>query len=407
MKLLSLFFILFSSLCLKAQQFLLPEKSFEYPKEIALKINTTYQVYKQKLPNKDILRKMPLNTKLPKNLHDTLYKYDWLEVGRYDYSSNTYHIEENAIPYLQYHKQKGIFSFVFKPLLSTGASLFFEHNDSNLPQRIQKKGTYFYYFDEVKNNENIHHYPVVDYKNKFLIIDINRSGKLNDIANPDRYRMVYLAILKMNLIPEDNQVSMNQSSINKMMGSTDDDRVYSKENWTSKSADVSSGKAIELKDFYEKNKYKIPDEVTLKRMPLNTNLIPDINDILYTYDLLEVATYTFLPLATESGYALSNPSQFYLYRYHSKKGVLKFNFFNHLDDSYITFANNDNNIPYIITKKGTHFYYMDTSKQPDYYPVVDYKDGLLIIDITHSAKMNDFSNPRRFRIVYMLVPKVF
>lgn len=67
---------------------------------------------------------------------------------------------------------------------------------------------------------------------------------------------------------------------------------------------------------------------------------------------------------------------------------------------------------YTIMKRGTHFYYTnyaDPNKKNDesYNPVVDFKDRLLIIDNSYSGKLNDFSNPRRFRNVYMLVPKYF
>ncbi|TAE76261.1 MAG: hypothetical protein EAZ85_00615 [Bacteroidetes bacterium] len=389
-----------------------PEQDKLYSSEIAKKIKSYYLANKSKMPNKDILKNMPLNANLPQNISQELYKYDWLQVSEYDFNivNDGYNEYTEGFKYQRESPKHGVLVFNFQN--KNQPSLEYQDNNMVAVKTIQKKGQYYFYSPKENIPDNPMDYPVVDYRNGFLIIDFTASGEVNNFSERRRVRHVLMAIPKFfttagqmlnPTITNTNNSNNTNINNNSSTTATDDNNIYQPQEYLSKEY------AQKIEDFYWANKHKILGEATLKSMKFNTNLPADINDIFSKYDFLEVANYFFHP--TEPGYTLAdNPIS--LERHHSTKGILKFQLIRSPTKSFpaeLRYMDNASNSPQKIVKKGTHFYYCDKNekKSPTYSPVVDFKDGLLIIDVTYSGALNDLSNPRRFRKVFMLVPKLF
>ncbi len=162
-------------------------------------------------------------------------------------------------------------------------------------------------------------------------------------------------------------------------------------------------------DYYMEHLPKIPDEATLKNMKIDKNISSDVTKVLEKYDLMRVCTYQFHPAGGD--YELTENWHRYE-RYHTKKGALEFIFGNFKKENVIQFYYSRNYFtdPKKIEKQGQYYYfsgYSTVEKTYNYNPVVYFKDNLLIVDMTYSGKLGDINNSRRFRAVYLLVPRFF
>ncbi|TAG91462.1 MAG: hypothetical protein EAZ20_03280 [Bacteroidetes bacterium] len=386
-----------------------------YSPQIAQKIKAHYLANKSKMPTREALKSMSLNPNLPQNIAQELFKYDWMLVNSYDFNirNDGYDEYKESFKYQRESPTKGI--LVFKMTNNATPTLEFEDNNMYLPKTIQKKGQYYFYsLKEQMPDMNVD-YPVVDYKNGFLIVDFTTSGKVNDALSQERVRQVFMAVPKFFDAVTGEMLSVTTiaqpTNTNIKTNNSQDLSAYDDNNAYTKDQLMPAEIAEKIRGVYNANKHKIPDEQTLKTMPLSTKYPDNINEILYQSDWIEVAQYYFNPLPSEARYSSTEIQKNFI-RHHTTKGVLMFRFRLPEEDSpyppRLEFVDNDSNIPKIIQKKGTHFYYQNkNATKTGYSTMVNYKDGILIFDIPYSEAMNDFSNPRRFRMVYMAVPKMF
>ncbi len=382
----------------------IPALGKRYSNEIAGKVVNFYNANKGRIPTLQALRDMPLNPNLPATLAQDLYQYDWLQVCHYDFgiSPDGYTLDEGILKLQRESTTKGV--LVFSCRVSGAPSLEYLDNNMNFPKAIKKKSGQSYYCLQQDMADSYMDYPVVDYKNGFLVIDFSTGevGKLND---PQRNRVVFMAIPRYFDAITGQSLSAKIPNINP----TVDNNVNSTnhDNISYKRWEVLQGEgANKITAFYEANKHKIPQEQTIKNMPINSNLPTDIGKLLYEYDFLQVADYAFNPDPAETGYKIAQ-SQLNIERHYKTKGKSTFALFDKIRE--LKFVENYPSTTYTILKRGAYFYYTDANGtiESEHCPVVDYKDGFLIIDMTFSGKINDLSNPLRFRNVYMLVPKYF
>ncbi|TAG05740.1 MAG: hypothetical protein EAZ44_02955 [Cytophagia bacterium] len=411
------------------EDIIVPPKNTVYPENVALKIKEVYRANKHKIPKEKALKEMATNPNLPENLNEILQQFDWLEVAQYFFHPETpeYTLNDVRYNYLRHNPSKGLLEFEFMLPDDQQPTLTFMNNNANGKEikEIRKMGTQFYYYDKTMVPQNRDdemrrmkdpskaYSPVVEYKDKLLVIDITFSAELGSAESPTRFRKVFMAIPKFFSLgepknpvvsnPKTNNANTQNVSKNNI-SVYDDNTIYTKDQL------IENGVPQKIKEVYKANKHKVPNEQTLKNMPLNTNLPNNLTDILYQNDWLEVARYMFSP--EDSGYSgieIQNTFK----RFHSTKGILTFRFRLPNDQSpyppRLEYVDNETNVPVTIRKNGTHFYYQDNKneKDIDYSPMVDYKDGIMIIDFTESAKLNDFNNVRRSRSVFMAIPKFF
>jgi hypothetical protein len=303
--------------------------------------------------------------------------------------------------YYRHNTSQGVLAFQFSPQESTPSLKFLQVYSPN--KAIKRKGFRFYLTDK-EEGANTEYHPVVDYKNGVLVIDAPPAGRLNDLANSRRLRQVWLAIpkkLKLGATAT-TPVTSEKPVVAFIDTKTPTEIPYREEEV------LSSNSAQKLKAFVDANRYRVIDEQTLKNMPVNTNYPADIDKILQENDLMEICSYSWEP-----------KDHFYRVAHFSAQNMLKR--FSDTHDMYFRFANFDGEPPrlefirgmrssYHIKKVGKYTFMVGKAfyeKEEGYGLIVDCKNGVLIIEDTPTGKVDDLSNPIRWRRAYLIIPRFF
>lgn len=169
--------------------------------------------------------------------------------------------------------------------------------------------------------------------------------------------------------------------------------------------------AQELFDYREARRQLIPtDSAAFRNMARNPDIPENIEEIYFSYNWLEVSRSFYLAPESFECYGKDLYEADYLIT-DRKRGDLRLwlrSWHEGIVEPYIDLVS-DFTTPHTFVRKGKYFYRYskdpDDIPQDEYNAIVDYKNGILTLEITFSGKVGDFTSLRRFRKAYMAVPK--
>jgi hypothetical protein len=168
--------------------------------------------------------------------------------------------------------------------------------------------------------------------------------------------------------------------------------------------------ARKVYDIYQNKQHLLPSVQGLIAMKRNTNLPSNMEEIYFENNWLEVEHHWFNDPDTEPFQSFNFGTVLVPDR---KRGTLKL--------QYRHVINPGRPNPELVgmdTFDGVHenfethsnytyrHSYDPTDIPPDSYSViVDYRDGMLVLENTFTGKIGDFTSKRRYRVVYLAIPK--
>lgn len=163
--------------------------------------------------------------------------------------------------------------------------------------------------------------------------------------------------------------------------------------------------------IYDANEHLFPDMEVYRDMPKTTSLPSNFEDIYFENNWLEVSSYWYMDDLEENrdthGYLDG-----FLWVTSRDKGTAELQYRHRIipgrPDPEIAYYNNfDGNIERI--KKVGNYYYRHTNykgkSEENYSVIVSYNNGILILENSYTGKVGDFTSKRRFRNVYLAIPK--
>lgn len=163
--------------------------------------------------------------------------------------------------------------------------------------------------------------------------------------------------------------------------------------------------------IYDANEHLFPAMKDYRDMPKTTSLPSNFEDIYFQNNWLEVSSYWYMDdLAdNESPYGYLDG---FLWVTSRDKGTAELQYRHRINpgrpDPEIAYYNNfDGNLERI--KKVGNYYYRHTvykgKSEENYSVIVSYNNGILILENSYTGKVGDFTSKRRFRNVYLAIPK--
>lgn len=172
---------------------------------------------------------------------------------------------------------------------------------------------------------------------------------------------------------------------------------------------VSSAKKVMA--LYDAKEHLIPSMKDYKDLPITTSLPANFEDIYFQNNWLEVSHYWYMDDLAENEQFDDFFDEF-LWVTSRDKGTAELQYRHRYipgrPDPQIAYYNNfDGDIERI--KKVGNYYYRHTDykgkSEENYSVIVSYNDGILILENSYTGKVGDFTSKRRFRNVYLAIPK--
>lgn len=164
--------------------------------------------------------------------------------------------------------------------------------------------------------------------------------------------------------------------------------------------------------IYDANEHLFPAMKDYKDLPKTTSLPANFEDIYFQNNWLEVSSYWYMEDLEENEGPYDDYLDGFLWVTSRDKGTAELQYRHRInpgrpDPQIAYYGNFDGNIERI--KKVGNYYYRHTvykgKSEENYSVIVSYQNGILILENSYTGKVGDFTSKRRFRNVYLAIPK--
>lgn len=164
--------------------------------------------------------------------------------------------------------------------------------------------------------------------------------------------------------------------------------------------------------IYEANKHRIPSMKDYRDFPKTTSLPANFEDIYFSNNWLQVSSYWYIDDLAQNE-EMNDFFDEFLWVTSRDKGTAELQYRHRYipgrPDPEIAYYENFNGNLERIKKVGNYYYRHTKYARPgageNYSVIVSYDDGILILENSYTGKVGDFTSKRRFRNVYLAIPK--